>query len=107
LHGTGIGTTSVTGRARVATSPESALDMLEPGDSLVVAGTTPAYNLVLSIAGGVVTAEGGAMSHAAVIAREMGIPAVIGGRGALTEIPNGALVTIDPVAGDVRVLEVP
>ncbi len=104
LQGVGIGTTAVTARARVATSPETALDMLEPGDILVVAGTTPAYNLVLSIAGGVVTAEGGAMSHAAVIARELGIPAVVGARGALTDIPDGSLVTIDPVAGEVRVV---
>jgi rifampicin phosphotransferase len=94
----------VRGVARLATDPEEALDALKPGDVLVVAGTTPAYNLVLSIAGAVVTADGGPMSHAAVIARELGIPAVIGARGALTEIPNGALVEVDPVAGRVRVL---
>jgi rifampicin phosphotransferase len=104
LAGSGIGTTVVRGVARLATDPEEALDALKPGDVLVVAGTTPAYNLVLSIAGAVVTADGGPMSHAAVIARELGIPAVIGARGALTEIPNGALVEVDPVAGRVRVL---
>jgi pyruvate,water dikinase len=104
LHGVGIGTTAVRGVARVASTPEQALDVLEPGDILVVAGTTPAYNLVLSLAGGVVTAEGGPMSHAAVIARELGIPAVIGARSALVDIPDGAMVEIDPVAGEVRVL---
>jgi phosphohistidine swiveling domain-containing protein len=104
LHGSGIGTTSVRGTARVATTPEQALDVLEPGDILVVAGTTPAYNLVLSLAGGVVTAEGGPMSHAAVIARELGIPAVVGARTALVDIPDGAMVEVDPVAGEVRVL---
>ena len=104
LHGAGIGTTSVRGIARVATTPEQALDVLEPGDILVVAGTTPAYNLVLSLAGGVVTAEGGPMSHAAVIARELGIPAVVGARTALVDIPDGAMVEVDPVAGEVRVL---
>lgn len=104
LHGAGIGTTSVRGIARVATTPEQALDVLEPGDILVVAGTTPAYNLVLSLAGGVVTAEGGPMSHAAVIARELGIPAVVGARTALIDIPDGAMVEVDPVAGEVRVL---
>lgn len=107
LHGTGVGTRAMQGRARVAASPEDALDQLEPGDVLVVAGTTPAYNLVLSLAGGVVTADGGPMSHAAVIARELGIPAVIGARGALTDIPNGSLVEVDPVAGEVRVLAPP
>jgi pyruvate,water dikinase len=105
LQGCGIGTAVVRGIARVATTPEEALDVLEPGDILVVAGTTPAYNLVLSLAGGVVTAEGGPMSHAAVIARELGITAVVGARTALVEIPDGALVEIDPLAGEVRVLE--
>jgi pyruvate,water dikinase len=105
LAGTGIGDRVVTARARVATSSEEALDRMNPGDVLVVAGTTPAYNLVLSLAGAVVTAEGGPMSHAAVIARELGISAVVGARAALTEIADGALVTVDPVAGRVTVVE--
>ncbi len=104
LHGVGVGTEPVRGRARVATSPEEALDRVEPGDILVVATTTPAYNLVLSLAAGVVTAEGGLMSHAAVIARELGIPAVVGARAALIEIEDGAMVEVDPAAGEVRVL---
>ena len=106
LHGVGIGMQVVRGRARVAGSPEEALDLLEPGDILVVHGTTPAYNLVLSLAAGVVTAEGGPMSHAAVIARELGIPAVVGARAALTDIPNGAMVELDASTGEVRVLTV-
>lgn len=103
LSGVGIGGGIVTATARVATSPEAALDVLEPGDVLVVAGTTPAYNLVLSIAGGIITADGGPMSHAAVIARELGIPAVVGARGALTDIPDGAVVTLDAASGTVTV----
>ena len=78
LHGAGVGDRAMRGTARVASSPEEALDKLEPGDVLVVVSTTPAYNLVLSIAGGVVTSEGGPLSHAAVLARELGIPAVVG-----------------------------
>ena len=104
LQGSGIGTTAYRGRARVAASPEEALDRLEPGDVLVVACTTPAYNLVLSLAGAVVTAAGGPMSHAAVIARELGIPAVVGARTALVDIRDGAQVEVDPVAGLVRIL---
>ncbi len=107
MHGAGIGNVSFTGIARVAASPEEALDRLAPGEVLVVACTTPAYNLVLSFAGAVVTSAGGPMSHAAVIARELGIPAVIGARRALSDIPNGALVEVDPVAGVVRVLSAP
>ena len=104
LHGIGIGTTVVGGRACIASSPEEALDMVGSGDILVVASTTPAFNLVLSLAAGVVTAEGGPMSHAAVIARELGITAIVGARGALTEIPSGALIELDPLAGVVTVL---
>ena len=78
-----------------------------PGDVLVVPCTTPAYNSVLSLAGAVVTADGGPLSHAAVLARELGIPAVVGARGALTEIPDGALVEVDPVAGEVRIVADP
>jgi pyruvate,water dikinase len=104
LHGAGIGTASVRGRACVASTSEQALDNLEPGDILVVPYTTPAYNLVLSLASGVVTSEGGPMSHAAVLARELGIAAVIGAKGAVTSIPHGAQIEVDPVAGEVRVL---
>ncbi|MBI4884125.1 MAG: hypothetical protein HY826_08730 [Actinobacteria bacterium] len=104
LHGVGVGSTTYRGTARVAGSPEEALDRLQPGEVLVVACTTPAYNLVLSLAGAVVTAAGGPMSHAAVIARELGIPAVIGARRALVDIPDGAQVEVDPVEGLVRVL---
>jgi rifampicin phosphotransferase len=104
LRGSGIGTATVRGRARIAATPEDALNSLEPGDVLVVTGTTPAYNLVLSLSAAVVTQEGGPMSHAAVIARELGIPAVIGVAGALTHIPDGALIDVDPVAGEVRVV---
>ena len=104
LQGSGIGTTAYRGTARVAASPEEALDRLQLGDVLVVACTTPAYNLVLSLAGAVVTAAGGPMSHAAVIARELGIPAVVGARTALVDIHDGAQVEVDPVAGLVRIL---
>lgn len=105
LHGCGIGDKVVRGRARVASSPEEAFDLLEPGDVLVVHSTTPAYNLVLSLAGAVVTAEGGPMSHAAVLARELGIPAVVGAHGALTDIPNGSIVEVDAPAGEVRLVQ--
>jgi rifampicin phosphotransferase len=104
LDGTGIGSRPYRGRACRANSPEEALNCLEPGDVLVVPFTTPAYNSVLAIAGGVVTADGGPLSHAAVLARELGIPAVVGARGALTDIPHGALIEVDPVAGIVRIV---
>jgi len=104
LHGAGVGSAIYRGRARRADNPEQAIERLEPGEVLVVPCTTPAYNMVLALAGAVVTAEGGPLSHAAVLARELGIPAVVGAKGALTEIPDGAEVEVDPVAGVVRVL---
>ncbi len=64
IAGTGIGSSRYIGRARVAGSADEALDRLEPGDVLVVRATSPAFNSVLAIAGGVVTADGGALSHA-------------------------------------------
>ncbi|HEY7626975.1 MAG TPA: PEP-utilizing enzyme [Ilumatobacteraceae bacterium] len=104
LDGTGVGERIYRGRARRADSPEEALDRMEPGDILVVPCTTPAYNSVLTLAGAVVTADGGPLSHAAVLARELGIPAVVGARSALTDIADGALVEVDPIAGVVRIV---
>jgi pyruvate,water dikinase len=104
LQGAGVGTEPYRGRARVAHSPEEALDAMEPGDVLVVRFTTPAYNTVLTLAGAVITTEGALLSHAAVMARELGIPAVIGAEGALDEIPDGADVEVDPASGTVKVL---
>ncbi len=105
MTGTGIGTSSYVGRACVASSADDAIERLEPGDVLVVRATSPAFNAVLMIAGAVVTADGGPMSHAAVLARELGIAAVIGASGALS-IPDGSTVDVDPVAGAVHVVEV-
>lgn len=103
LSGTGVGGEVYRGRARCAATPEEAIDALEPGDVLVVRATTPAFNAVLSMAGAVVTADGGPMSHAAVLARELGIAAVVGATGAL-DIPDGALIEVDPIAGVVRII---
>lgn len=102
--GVGIGDAVYRGRACRVASAEDAFEKLEPGDILVVRATSPAFNAVLSIAGGVVTANGGAMSHAAVLARELGIPAIVGATSAL-DIDDGAQIEIDPVAGRVNVLD--
>ncbi|HSJ92177.1 MAG TPA: PEP-utilizing enzyme [Ilumatobacter sp.] len=104
LVGVGVGTTNYTGVVRTAASADEAIEKLEPGDVLVVRATSPAFNAVLTIAGAVVTSSGGAMSHAAVLARELGIPAVVGAAGAL-DIPDGATVEVDPVAGRVAVVD--
>lgn len=102
-RGVGIGTISYTGRACVAADAEEALDRLREGDVLVTTHTTPAYEAVMPIAGAVVTEEGGLMSHAALVCREYGIPAVLGVSDATAHILDGVSVTVDPLTGRVVV----
>lgn len=104
LEGVGVGAGRVVGRACVAVNPTEALTRFEPGDILVTAGTCPAWNSVLVHAAGVVTEEGGPLSHAAVIARELGLAALVGAAGATQLITDGASIELDPSAGTVRLL---
>lgn len=101
--GTGIGSTPYTGRACVAASAEDALEKLEPGDILVTSHTTPAFEAIMPIAGALVTDHGGLMSHAALVCREYGIPAVVGVAGATSHIPDGELLTVDPSVSQVHI----
>ncbi len=104
LTGLGIGSNTYRGIARLADDPARAIEQMQPGDVLVAPWTAPSFNAVLAIAGGVVVQEGGLLCHAAVMARELGIPAVIGCADAMTEIADGATVEVDPVAGCVTVI---
>jgi pyruvate,water dikinase len=71
---------------------------------LVTASTTPAFNVALPVVGAIVTDSGGILSHAAIVAREFGIPAVVGTGAATRQVPDGALVLVDGAAGEVTVL---
>ncbi len=104
MQGSGIGTATVRGRACVVSSVDDALAQLEPGDVLVAPFTGPAYNSLLPVIGGLVVEEGGPMCHAAIVAREFGIPAVVGAAGATQRISTGQRVEVDPDAGAVRVV---
>jgi rifampicin phosphotransferase len=107
LQGTGIGDASHRGTARVVDDPariDELFASMEPGDVLVAPWTAPSFNALFAIAGGVVVREGGPLCHAAVMARELGIPTVIGCAGAMDHIHDGDLVEVDPAAGEVRVL---
>ncbi len=104
LRGMGIGTERYVGVARVVHDAVEALGAMEPGDVVIAPYTAPTYNSVLAMAGAIVTEQGGPLCHAAVIARELGLPAVIGAAGAMRLIPDGAKVEVNPVAGSVRVL---
>jgi pyruvate,water dikinase len=105
LRGTGIGTTVYRGVARVATTTDDALDRLELGDVLVAPFTGPSYNSILPILGALVVDAGGPMSHAAIVAREFALPALIGVTGASTQVPDGAVVELDPTAGTLRIID--
>jgi pyruvate,water dikinase len=104
LTGIGVGNGVHRGRVCRADSPEDAIANLQDGDVLVVPCTTPAYNMVLAMAGAVITAEGGVLSHAAVLARELGIPAVIGAPQAMNELRDGMIVDVDATAGEIRIV---
>ncbi len=104
LHGDGIGRGRATGPAVVADDPGEALGRVEPGVVLVARGTTPAWNAVLSLVAAVVVEEGGPLGHAAIVARELGIPAVVGVAGAVDLVPDGALVEVDAATGRVTVV---
>ena len=90
------------GPARVVRTLEEAL-ATEPGSILVCPFTTPAWVPVLDRVTGVVTETGGLLSHAAVICRECGVPAVLGVRRATERIPPGRTISVDGTRGRVDV----
>ncbi|GLH96840.1 PEP/pyruvate-binding domain-containing protein [Phytohabitans aurantiacus] len=78
---------------------------VQRGDVLVCRTTDPAWTPLFRVAAGVVTETGGILSHAAIVAREYRIPAVVGATGAMTRVPDGEHVTIDGTLGTVAHLE--
>ncbi|WP_407317287.1 PEP/pyruvate-binding domain-containing protein [Isoptericola halotolerans] len=88
------------GTARVLHGP-SDIPRVRPGDVVVCRDTDPAWTPLFRVAAGVVTEAGGALSHAAIVAREQGIPAALGVRDATTTILDGRPVTVDGTAGTV------
>lgn len=91
-----------TGTARVVGTPAES-DRLRKGDVLVTSSTSAAFNIVLPLLGAIVTDRGGQLSHAAIVAREYGIPAVVGTLKATSVIPDGARVKVDGTAGTVEI----
>lgn len=91
------------GIARLLDGPAQ-LPRLQPGDVLVTQSTSEAFNVALPLIGAIVTDRGGVLSHAAIVSRECGIPAVVGSRDATRLIPDGARVSVDGTTGEVRIL---
>jgi phosphoenolpyruvate synthase/pyruvate phosphate dikinase len=98
-HPAGIGWG--TGRA-VVINCECEMSRIGPGDILVTRVAGPALSHILHTVAGVVTERGGSTSHMASLARERGIPMVLGVLDATERIPDGAMVAVDGVAGVVR-----
>jgi len=105
LRGIGVGSGTVQGRAILADDALEASERLEPGDILVTSVTDSAFNVLLTQVSGLVTEHGGGMSHAALMARELGVPAIIGVPGVMSEVPDGAMVELDPAEGRVRIID--
>jgi pyruvate,water dikinase len=92
---------TVTGKAKVILDPAGA--HLEPGEILVAPSTDPGWTPLFMTAGALVMEMGGPISHGAVVAREYGIPAVVGVPDATMRIRTGDTVTVDGAAGTVVV----
>lgn len=103
LRGTPGSHGTVTAAARIVRGP-SDFATVRRGAIVICPYTDPAWTPLFAVAAGVVTETGGALSHAAIVAREYGIPAVLGVAGVTTRIDDGARITLDGTAGTVTVL---
>jgi pyruvate,water dikinase len=100
-HGIAVGAKIVTGKARVILSAAK-LEEFKEGEILVTEITDPDWEPIMKIASAIVTAKGGRTSHAAIVSRELGIPAVIGiGMEELAKITTGMELTVDASSGSV------
>jgi pyruvate,water dikinase len=90
------------GPARRVAGPAD-FDRIQQGDVLVTESTTEAFNILLPLLGAIVTDSGGLLSHSAIVAREYGIPGVVGTRDATQRIADGTMVHVDGGTGRVRV----
>lgn len=103
LKGTGASAGVIRGPARVALGAED-FERIRRGDIIVCPSSNPSWVPVFAIAGGLVTNTGGVLAHAAVVAREFGLPAVVGVAGATQKIADGRQIEIDGTAGTVKLL---
>ncbi|MCE9507991.1 MAG: hypothetical protein K8R48_06735 [Alphaproteobacteria bacterium] len=92
------------GIARIVNGPQD-FNRLQQGDILVTRNTSAAFNVVLPLLGAIVTDGGGQLSHAAIVAREYGIPSVVGTRKATAVFADGARIRVDGDKGEVHLVE--
>lgn len=103
LYGLAVNNGTYEGTARLV---DNAADFgrIKQGDVLVTRMTSPYFNVVLPLLGAIVTDRGGQLCHAAIVAREYGIPGIVGTREATKRIRDGARVRVDGSTGEVRLL---
>ena len=104
LNGFAVSSGTVTAPASVILSPND-FDKMEPGSILVAPNTTPAWTQLFSHAVGLVTDMGSILAHGSIVAREYGIPAVLGVGNGTVRIKHGQSITIDGDAGSVTLNE--
>ncbi|MFC6836549.1 phosphoenolpyruvate synthase [Halomarina ordinaria] len=101
LKGLGASPGIVSGAVRIVDKLDQ-LDKVQEGDIIVTAMTTPDMVPAMKRAAGIVTDEGGMTSHAAIVSRELGVPAVVGTSNATRELEDGRVITIDGDKGTIR-----
>jgi pyruvate,water dikinase len=100
MRATGAAPGRVVGRVRLVRDPLTA--RLNAGDIIVAEHTDPSWIMILPLAGGLVVERGSLLSHAAIVARELGIPGVVAASGALDWLVEDEMVEVDGGAGTVR-----
>jgi len=100
VEGICVGTKIVTGQARVILDTKK-LSEFKTGEILVTEITDPDWEPIMKESSAIITAKGGRTSHAAIVSRELGIPAVIGVEGVLSKIKTGDILTVDTSSGSV------
>ncbi|MET6996751.1 phosphoenolpyruvate synthase [Chitinophaga defluvii] len=98
VQGEAIGNKVATGIARILQSPEEAAQ-LQPGEIIITGTTSPDWDPVLKRAGAIVTDSGGRTSHASIVAREQGVPAIVGTGNATMKIKDGTVITVSCCEG--------
>ena len=104
LTGLGVSGTAVEGRARVVKNTD-ALDDFEPDEILIAQYTDAGWTPYFTMASAVVVETGGLLTHTSTVARELGLPAVVNVRDCTSLIHTGDLLAVDPLNGEVRILE--
>jgi len=98
--GNAVGSKIAVGKAKILTSPKEA-EQLNDGDIIVTDTISPDWDPILKRSGAIITNKGGRTSHAAIVARELGVPAIVGCTNATENIENGELITINCAEGNI------